>query len=107
MIYHRREAHAIPVRREIIANHPTGVLAMRLEASEAGQLNVDISLSRSQHVTSNTASTADGVNSIVMKANSGNANPISFTAEAQVSVSGGKLAFNLAMRCMSLIFCLS
>ncbi|KIM98718.1 glycoside hydrolase family 95 protein [Oidiodendron maius Zn] len=78
--------------REIIANHPTGVLAVRLQASQAGQLNVQVSLSRSQYVTSNTASITGGVNSIVMRANSGNSNPISFTAEAQVVASGGSIS---------------
>lgn len=78
-----------PYRREIIANYPTGVLAMRLQAGQQGQLNVNISLSRSQDVISNSASTSGGVNSIVMKGNSGGNNPY-FAAEAQVITTGGK-----------------
>lgn len=62
---------------------------MRLQASQAGQLNINISLSRSQNVISNSASTNGGVNSIVMKGNSGGSDPY-FTAEAQVILSGGK-----------------
>lgn len=64
---------------------------MRLQASEPGQLNVQISLSRSQYVTSNTATTSNGINTITMKANSGNYNPIAFTAQARVVTSGGIL----------------
>lgn len=62
---------------------------MRLQASQPGALNVQISLSRSQDVISNTASTSGGVNSIVLKGDSGGTNPY-FTAEAQVHTTGGK-----------------
>lgn len=63
---------------------------MRLQSSQSGKLNVNISLARQQFVTSNTASSSNGINSVTMKANSGNTNPISFTAEAQIVTSGGR-----------------
>lgn len=62
---------------------------MRLQASQAGKLNVNIGLSRSQNVISNTASTSGGVNSIVLKGNSGGSDPY-FSAEARIIHSGGK-----------------
>lgn len=61
---------------------------MRLQASQPNGLNVKISLSRSRDVISNTASTSGGVNSIVMKGNSGGTDPY-FTAEVQVLTTGG------------------
>ena len=76
-------------RRELIANYPTGVLGMRLQANQPGQLNAKISLSRSQNVISNTASTNGGVNSIVLMGNSNGTDPY-FVAEAQVITTGGK-----------------
>jgi hypothetical protein len=78
-------------RREVIANYPTGVLGIRYQSSTAGQLNAQISLTRSQYVQSNTASTSNG-NTITMRANSGNSQPISFTAQARVVNTGGSVS---------------
>ncbi|KAI1169540.1 Six-hairpin glycosidase-like protein [Nemania sp. FL0916] len=86
--------------REYVASYPHGVLAIRLTASQDGALNATVSLSRSQFMTSQTASSSGGVNSVSLKGNSGQTtDPITFSSEARVvntdgsvSVSGSSIA---------------
>ncbi|KAF3928346.1 hypothetical protein AA313_de0210424 [Arthrobotrys entomopaga] len=79
--------------RELIGSYPYGVLAYRLAGATSGSLsNIKINLSRTNYVSSNTASVSNGVGRIVLKAASGNSNAISFTAEARVILSGGSMS---------------
>ncbi|KAH7304241.1 Six-hairpin glycosidase-like protein [Stachybotrys elegans] len=78
--------------REYVGSYPHGVIAMRMSSSQAGQLNVRVSLSRSQYTTSQTASTSNGVNSVKLNGNSGqSSNAITFSSEARVVNTGGSV----------------
>lgn len=70
-----------------MASYPHGVLAFRLNATQSGQLNVKVSLSRSQSVQSQTASVNRGAggSSVTLNTNSG----IALWSEARVVNSGG------------------
>ncbi|KAH3941206.1 hypothetical protein HBI56_208010 [Parastagonospora nodorum] len=76
--------------REYVASYPAGVLAFRMMANQAGKLNVDIALARSQNVASNAASSSGNINSITLKGNGG----IPFTAEARVVSDTGSISVN-------------
>ncbi|KAK6526647.1 hypothetical protein TWF694_005228 [Orbilia ellipsospora] len=79
--------------RELIASYPHGVLAYRLSGASSGSLSsIKISLSRTNYVSSNTASVSNGIGRIVLRAASGSSNAISFTAEARVVTSGGSIS---------------
>ncbi|KAI1203239.1 Six-hairpin glycosidase-like protein [Nemania serpens] len=79
--------------REYVASQPHGVLAIRLTASQAGSLNAKVSLSRSQYVTSQTASSSNGVYSVSLKGNSGQSSgAIAFSSEARIVNSGGSIS---------------
>ncbi|KAH8890711.1 hypothetical protein GQ53DRAFT_824434 [Thozetella sp. PMI_491] len=80
--------------REYVASYPHGVLAFRLSATDAGKLDVKISLSRSQWVLSQVASVGreDGASghAVKLNANSGQSTgAITFWAEARVVNSNG------------------
>ncbi|KAI1499078.1 Six-hairpin glycosidase-like protein [Biscogniauxia marginata] len=76
--------------REYVASYPHGVLAIRLGADQVGSLDVNISLSRAQYVTSQTASSSGSSHSVFLGGNSGQASdPISFSSAARVVNSGG------------------
>jgi hypothetical protein len=76
--------------REYVASHPAGVMAMRLSASQAGKLDVKISLSRSQFVLAQSAAVNSGSSSVTLRANSGQASgAITFTSEARILNTGG------------------
>ena len=63
---------------------------MRMSASEPGKLNAQVSLSRSQFTTSQTASTANGVNSVKLNGDSGQSSgAIAFSSEARIVNTGG------------------
>lgn len=79
--------------REFVPSYPHGVLAMRLSASQSGKVNVKVSLSRSQSVLSQSASTGKGTNgshSVVLNGNSGqSSDAIGFWSEARIVNTGG------------------
>ncbi|KAH9905574.1 Six-hairpin glycosidase-like protein [Xylariomycetidae sp. FL2044] len=76
--------------REYVASHPYGVLAIRLAANQTGAVDAEISLSRSQYVTSQTASSSDDIHSVLLKGSSGQtSDAILFSSEARVVNSGG------------------
>lgn len=79
--------------REYVPSYPHGVLAVRLGASQSGKINVKVSLSRSQSVLSQTASTGQGnggSHSVVLNGNSGQSSgAITFWSEARILNSGG------------------
>ncbi|KAK3201171.1 hypothetical protein GRF29_213g1259827 [Pseudopithomyces chartarum] len=80
--------------REYVPSYPHGVLAVRLGASQSGKINVKVSLSRSQSVLSQTASTGQGnggSHPVVLNGNSGQSSgAITFWSEARIVNSGGK-----------------
>ncbi|KAL2863208.1 glycoside hydrolase family 95 protein [Aspergillus lucknowensis] len=76
-------------KRELIASAPSGVLGFRIQADTAGSINLSAYLERENYVQDNTATAADGVNSIVMTANTGDFDYMTFTAEVRVVVDEG------------------
>jgi len=78
-----------PFSREYIANYPSGVLAIRYKSSVAGSLNAKISLSRTNDVVSNTASTSGG-NTIALVVNGG----VPFVAKVRVVTTEGQSSIN-------------
>ncbi|KAL2066800.1 hypothetical protein VTL71DRAFT_1224 [Oculimacula yallundae] len=74
--------------REYVASYPSGILAMRYKSSVAGSLNAKISLSRTNGVVSNTASSSGGSNAITLVVNSG----VPFVAKVRVVTTGGTVA---------------
>jgi hypothetical protein len=77
-------------RRELIASPPPGVLGFRIQADTPQAINLNAYLRRSKYVQGNTASVADGVNSIVMKATTGEQGYNTFTAGVRVVVDEGE-----------------
>jgi hypothetical protein len=76
--------------REYIASHPAGVMAMRLSVSQAGKLNVKISLSRAQYVLLQNSAVNNNSGTVTLRANSGQSSgAITFTSEARVLSTGG------------------
>jgi hypothetical protein len=79
--------------REFVASYPAGVIAIRLSASQAGEVNVKCSLARANWVTdqhSTISSSIVGSNTVILKANSGQSSgAITFTSEARVVNNGG------------------
>ncbi|GIK00913.1 hypothetical protein Aspvir_004943 [Aspergillus viridinutans] len=81
--------------REYVASHPDEVLAVRLQASKNGALNVITSLERSRYVESLTAGSSQGTGTLTLKANSGQSkDPIRFTAQGRVLNRGGRITTN-------------
>ncbi|PVH98366.1 glycoside hydrolase family 95 protein [Periconia macrospinosa] len=79
--------------REYVGSFPHGVIAIRYTASKPSQLNVKVSLSRSKQITSQTASTSNGVNSVKLNGNSGqSSDAITFSSEARVVNDGGNVS---------------
>ncbi|KAK8118835.1 alpha-L-fucosidase 2 precursor [Apiospora kogelbergensis] len=79
--------------REYIGSYPHGVIAMRMNAGQAGQLNVKVAMSRSQRTVSQTASTSNGVNSVKLSGNSGQSSgAITFSSEARIVNTGGSVS---------------
>jgi hypothetical protein len=79
-------------RRELIASAPPGVLGFRIQADTPQAINLNAYLRRSKYVQDNTATVADGVNSIVMKATTGEEDYTTFTAGVRVVVDEGEIA---------------
>jgi hypothetical protein len=59
-------------------------MAFRVSAGTPGKLNVKVSLSRTQGVSSNTASVSNGVGLVTLSGSTG----ITFTGQARVVLSG-------------------
>ncbi|KAK7997170.1 hypothetical protein PG989_005210 [Apiospora arundinis] len=79
--------------REYVGSYPHGVIAMRMSASQAGQLNVKVAMSRGQRTLSQTASTSNGVNSVKLSGNSGQSSgAITFSSEARIVNNGGSVS---------------
>ncbi|KAI1492303.1 Six-hairpin glycosidase-like protein [Biscogniauxia mediterranea] len=79
--------------REYVASYPYGVLAVRLSADQAGALDANISLFRTQNMTSQTASSSNGIHSVFLGGDSGQAvDPIAFSSAARVVNSGGSVS---------------
>ncbi|KAK2766904.1 hypothetical protein FQN54_006219 [Arachnomyces sp. PD_36] len=75
--------------RQAIANYPSGVLAMKLWSSQPGGTNFNMSLTRTQNLTSVSADEVEGT--ITLKGTSSKDNSIDFTAQAKVWTKNGKL----------------
>ncbi|KAH8705309.1 Six-hairpin glycosidase-like protein [Talaromyces proteolyticus] len=89
------EYQGVNYTREYLASYPAGVIAIRLTASQAEKLDVNVSLARTQNVTDQHASINSsivGKNSVVLSGNSGqSSDAISFDAEARVINHGGSV----------------
>lgn len=89
--------NGVTYSREFVPSYPHGVIAIRLSASQSGKVNVKVSLSRSQSVLSQTASTGQGTggsHSVSLNGNSGQSSgAISFWSEARIVNSGGRQPF--------------
>lgn len=69
---------------------------MRMNASQAGKLNVKVTMSRGQHTTSQTASTSNDVTSVRLSGNSGQSSgAITFSSEARIVNTGGMCSYTL------------
>ncbi|KAL3443206.1 Six-hairpin glycosidase-like protein [Aspergillus insuetus] len=85
------EFDGVNYKRELIASPPPGVLGFRIQADTPNAINLNAYLRRSKYVQENTASVADGVNSIVMKATTGEKDYSTFTAGVRVVVDEGNV----------------
>lgn len=85
-------ANIVCIRRELIASAPSGVLGFRVQADSEGALNLSAYLRREDWVQENVASVEDGVNSILMSANTAETDYSTFTAGVRVVVDQGKTA---------------
>ncbi|KAI0593977.1 Six-hairpin glycosidase-like protein [Biscogniauxia sp. FL1348] len=78
--------------REYVASYPYGVLAVRLSAGQDSMIDANISLSRTQNMTSQTASSSNGIYSVFLGGDSGQeVDPIAFSSAARVVNSGGSV----------------
>ncbi|KAL2822402.1 Six-hairpin glycosidase-like protein [Aspergillus granulosus] len=80
--------------RELIASARFGVLGFRIQANTSQAINLNAYLRRSKYVQEDNASVADGVNSIVMKATTGEVDYSTFTAGVRVVVDEGNVTAN-------------
>ncbi|KAK8060325.1 hypothetical protein PG996_010255 [Apiospora saccharicola] len=79
--------------REYVGSYPHGVIAMRMNASQAGKLNVKVAMSRGQHTASQTASTSKDASSVRLSGNSGQSSgAITFSSEARIVNTGGSVS---------------
>ncbi|KAL4755765.1 glycoside hydrolase family 95 protein [Aspergillus foveolatus] len=85
------EYDGVSYKRELIASAPSGVLGFRIQADTAGAVNLNAYLRRSNWVQQNIASIADGVNSIIMKANTAVEDYSTFTAGVRIVVDEGNV----------------
>ncbi|CEL09274.1 hypothetical protein ASPCAL12413 [Aspergillus calidoustus] len=88
------EFDGVNYKRELIASAPPGVLGFRIQADTPQAINLNTYLRRSKYVEDNTASVADGVSSIVMKATTGEEDYSTFTAGVRVVVDEGNVTAN-------------
>ncbi|KAL4951928.1 Six-hairpin glycosidase-like protein [Aspergillus filifer] len=84
------EFEGVNYKRELIASPPPGVLGFRIQADTPQAINLKAYLRRSKYVQDSTASVA-GVNSIVMKATTGEENYTTFIAGVRVVVDEGNV----------------
>ncbi|KAE8394108.1 Six-hairpin glycosidase-like protein [Aspergillus alliaceus] len=89
--------HGVAYSREYVASHPAGVIAARLRASEAGRLDVTVSLSRGLYVEQNVAIVGNGTGSVKLRASTAALHGIGFSAEARIAPHGGRISRNGAM----------
>lgn len=73
--------------RQAIANYPSGVLALKLWSSQPGGTNFNVSLTRSQNMTS---ISADDEGVITLEGTSSKDNSIKFTAQARIWTKNGE-----------------
>ncbi|KAI5920136.1 Six-hairpin glycosidase-like protein [Camillea tinctor] len=79
--------------REYVASYPYGILAIRLSADQAGALDANVSLSRTQNMISQTASSTDGTHAVFLGGDSGqDVEPIAFSSAARVISSEGTIS---------------
>ncbi|RAH67441.1 glycoside hydrolase family 95 protein [Aspergillus aculeatinus CBS 121060] len=91
------EVLGVRYRREYVVSYPDDVLAVRLESSRVGALNVSCSLERAVFVVERIASVdGEGVGRLVLKANSleEERGPIRVASEARIVASGGRIEAN-------------
>ncbi|KAJ5812239.1 glycoside hydrolase family 95 protein [Penicillium riverlandense] len=85
--------NGVSYTREYIANFPTNVIAARITASKKGALNFNAYFTRTRYIQTNNASTANGTNTITMRASSGQPaeqHPFEFTGQARFVADGAK-----------------
>lgn len=75
-------------RREYIANFPTGVIAIRLTASEPGALSVNVTLDRSKGILGKYASTEN--NTVTLDVGGDGSDAVPFRAAVRAKLDGGK-----------------
>ncbi|KAL5357112.1 Six-hairpin glycosidase-like protein [Aspergillus floccosus] len=81
--------------REYLASAPAGILAIRVTASEPGNLTIACSLARDRYVIENSASSPNGTGLLRLKANTGDMeDPIQFISEARIFSHGGRVVSN-------------
>ncbi|KAF7591353.1 hypothetical protein BBP40_001631 [Aspergillus hancockii] len=90
------QSHGVTYRREYVASHPAGIIAARLKASKAGELNVSVSLSRTRYVTNNIAIVQNGVGALTMRASTAEVDGIDFAAGVRIVTHGGHISSNAA-----------
>jgi hypothetical protein len=73
-------------RREAIASYPHGIIAFRLSASIAGSINFNMSLARTQNVTSMSVQSNE---SVILSGTGSIDDTISFISQARVVTEGG------------------
>lgn len=74
--------------REVIAQFPSGVIALRLNASQEGALNVDVALARTRGILWQGASLDN--NTVTMDVGGDDAGSIAFSSGVRVVADGSK-----------------
>ncbi|KAL4864267.1 hypothetical protein BDV12DRAFT_205848 [Aspergillus spectabilis] len=85
------EYDGVSYKRELIASAPSGVLGLRIKANTTEAIKLNAYLRLANWVQENNASVDDDVNSIVMKANTGDEDYSTFTAGLRLVVDQGNV----------------
>ncbi|GAB1201001.1 hypothetical protein APSETT444_010385 [Aspergillus pseudonomiae] len=89
------EYHGVKFRREYVASHPAGVIAVRLRASEGGRLEVAASLFRDRYVLENAATVGNNTGLLKLRATTAESDGINFSAAARIVAHGeGRVSRN-------------
>uniref|UniRef100_A0A0B7KFY9 Uncharacterized protein n=1 Tax=Bionectria ochroleuca TaxID=29856 RepID=A0A0B7KFY9_BIOOC len=82
--------NGVKYTREYIANFPTGVIAIRLTASEPGALSVNVTLDRSKGILGKHASTEN--NTVTLDVGGDGSDAVPFRAAVRAKLDGGSIS---------------